>query len=122
MNLTGGRASAGRVAKYGRHLKLIDDPNERSSHRLATSKGGAIGILAAFMAVIIIVKMPAAFWMPASFLLLISLLSDRFDIAPVVRLLFNFSGSIIFFNGQFFRAVCRFVHHYYHGNFFKYRR
>jgi Fuc2NAc and GlcNAc transferase len=37
------------AARYGSTIGLADKPNERSSHRVVTPKGGGIGILAAMV-------------------------------------------------------------------------
>jgi len=92
-------AGAWFISKYGYHLDLLDRPKHRSSHRTATPRGGGIGILAGFITVAIALRLPMYFWLPASCLSAISFFSDRFEISPLFRLLFQFAASIIFLSG-----------------------
>lgn len=84
------------IVKYGHHLHLMDEPNYRSSHRIAKPKGGGIGMLIGFITAAIIVELPAAFWVPAALLSILSFMNDRFKISVLTRLLFQFATSIIF--------------------------
>ena len=92
-------AGAWFISKYGYHLDMLDRPKRRSSHQTATPRGGGVGILTGFIAVAIALKLPVSFWLPASCLSAISFLSDRFEILPLYRLLFQFAASIIFLAG-----------------------
>jgi len=92
-------AGAWIVGRYGHRLGLLDKPNDRSSHRHSTPKGGAVGILAAFILVSLALKLPGTFWMPAAMLSIISFIGDWFGISPYFRLLFQFAASIIFLAG-----------------------
>ena len=92
-------AGAWFISTYGHHLDLLDRPKHRSSHRTATPRGGGIGILAGFIAVAIALKLPVSFWLPASCLSAISFLSDRIEILPLYRLLFQFAAGLIFLAG-----------------------
>ena len=83
------------VGKYGHLLYLLDKPNERSSHRNITPKGGGIGILAAFIASTLLLRMSAFFWIPTAMMSVISLIGDRYPLSPTLRLLFQFSASMI---------------------------
>ena len=87
------------VSRYGHRLELLDKPNERSSHRAATPKGGGIGILAGFIVSAIFLKVSVFLWVPAVFLSLISLAGDRYHLSPIIRLLFQFAASFIFLFG-----------------------
>jgi UDP-N-acetylmuramyl pentapeptide phosphotransferase/UDP-N-acetylglucosamine-1-phosphate transferase len=88
-------AGAWLISKYGRHIGLLDKPNKRSSHNLATPKGGAVGILLAFFGVAIYLGIPPSFWLPAVFLAGLSFIGDRIDISPSWRLFFQFAASLI---------------------------
>jgi len=94
-----GFAGAGLIAKYGGNLKLLDIPTARSSHLTETPKGGGVGILSAFLAASLILRLPEYFWMPTVVLSLVSFVGDRFELSPVIRLVFQFTASIIFLFG-----------------------
>ena len=87
------------VSRHGHHLELLDKPNERSSHRTATPKGGGIGILLGFAVSALILKVSVFFWIPAVLLSVISLAGDRYHLAPIIRLIFQFAASFIFLAG-----------------------
>ena len=87
------------ISKYGHRFDLLDKPNERSSHYATTPKGGAVGILVAFIWVSLALKLPVTFWIPAAMLSIISFLGDRFEISPFFRLLFQFAASIVLLMG-----------------------
>jgi Fuc2NAc and GlcNAc transferase len=84
------------IGKYGHHFHLLDEPIFRSSHRTTRPKGGGIGILAGFITVAITLKLPAAFWVSAAALSIISFMSDRFKVSALFRLSFQVATSIIF--------------------------
>ncbi|MFX0197332.1 MAG: UDP-N-acetylmuramyl pentapeptide phosphotransferase, partial [Candidatus Hodarchaeota archaeon] len=94
-----GGIGAWSIAKYGMKLSLLDKPNSRSSHDTVTPKGGGIGILAAFFVCSIILSIPKSFWIPVVFLSLFSLLGDRSEIRPKVRLLFQLATGTILLIG-----------------------
>jgi Fuc2NAc and GlcNAc transferase len=93
-------AGAWLIGTYGKRLALIDRPNDRSSHQFAIPKGGGIGILAGFITAAIILGLPAAFWIPAAVLSIISFAGDRFEISSLFRLLAQFAASFIFLFGM----------------------
>ena len=93
-------AGAWLISKYGDRFDLLDKPDDLGSHSSATPKGGAVGILAAFIYVSIYLKLPVTFWIPAVILSIISFLGDRFDILPFFRLLFQFTASIVMLMGN----------------------
>jgi len=92
-------AGAWLVGRYGDRLELLDKPNERSSHRAATPKGGGIGILAGFIVSALLMKVSVFLWVPAALLSVISFVGDRYHLAPIIRLLFQFAASFIFLFG-----------------------
>ena len=92
------------IGRFAGKVGLLDHPNERSSHKEPTPRGGGIGILAAFLFVSIVAGVPLGFWAPAAFVALIGLLTDIFDFSPKVRLPFQFAAGGVFaagaLNGQ----------------------
>jgi len=84
------------ISRHGHRLYLLDQPNDRSSHRDTTPKGGGIGILAGYIAAAVFLRVSAFFWIPAVMLSLISLVGDRYHLAPLIRLIFQFTASFIF--------------------------
>jgi Fuc2NAc and GlcNAc transferase len=94
-----GGVGAWSIANFGKKLSLLDKPNSRSSHIAITPKGGGIGILAAFFICSIILSIPKSFWIPATFLSLLSLWGDRSEIRPKIRLLFQLALGTIFLIG-----------------------
>jgi Fuc2NAc and GlcNAc transferase len=65
---------------------LLDRPNERSSHRIVTPKGGGIGILGAFLMISVVTDLPLFFWLPLSMMACLAFIGDRFEVSPIVRL------------------------------------
>jgi Fuc2NAc and GlcNAc transferase len=88
-------AGAWFISKYGRQFGLLDKPNERSSHHLATPKGGAVGILLAFICASIYLDILPSFWLTATVLAGFSFIGDRIDISPLLRFFFQFAASLI---------------------------
>jgi Fuc2NAc and GlcNAc transferase len=83
------------ISKWGIRLSLMDLPNERSSHNTITPKGGGIGILAAFVFCSLYTKISYWFWVPATGVSVLGLLTDRFEITPQVRLILQFIAAFI---------------------------
>lgn len=75
---------------------FVDNPKERSSHERPTPKGGAIGILTAFIFSSVILDLPPTFWSPAVILALVSLWGDKYDLSPKIRLPFQLAAALIF--------------------------
>ncbi len=84
------------VSKFGSKLGLMDEPNGRSSHGTPIPKGGGIGILAAFIFASLLLEEPLAFWLPTTVLALFSLLGDRLEISPKIRLPIQFIVAMLF--------------------------
>ena len=80
---------------FGNRLGFLDLPDERSSHRVATPKGGGIGILAAFICLSIFYDISVSFWIPAAMVALVGLYSDRRDLSPGIRLLAHFIAALV---------------------------
>ena len=83
------------ISKWGIRLSLVDHPNERSSHNIVTPKGGGIGILVAFVFCSLYTKISYWFWVPATGVSVLGLLTDRFEITPQVRLILQFIAAFI---------------------------
>ena len=45
------------VRHYALHTNLLDHPNDRSSHTVPTPRGGGVGIVLSFLAIILVVGM-----------------------------------------------------------------
>jgi UDP-N-acetylmuramyl pentapeptide phosphotransferase/UDP-N-acetylglucosamine-1-phosphate transferase len=81
-----GSVGAWVIKEFAFKWDLVDNPEGRSSHDMPTPKGGAIGILAAFILASYVMKIPVIFWAPAAFLSLLSFFGDRFNLSPKLRL------------------------------------
>ena len=91
------------VIKCAGRLRLMDIPNDRSSHLRPTPRGGGLGIVAATIGGVIVlnaagVESAAPFLRPLVFgggaIAAISLVDDIRGVAPVVRLLCHFIVAI----------------------------
>ena len=83
------------ILKWGKLLGLLDKSNNRSSHEGVVPKGGGFGILVAFIFASIFLKMEIALWFPATILSLFSLLGDRTEISPTIRLPLQFIAAFV---------------------------
>lgn len=83
------------IGRYGNRIGLTDEPNERSSHKEPTPKGGGIGILAAFLFASIAIGIPILFWLPGVILGVLSFLGDKLDFSAKVRLLSQFAAAVV---------------------------
>lgn len=88
------------ICRYGTKFGLADEPNERSSHKEPTPKGGGIGILAAFLFASILLGFPPLFYLPAGILAALSFLGDKLDLSAKVRLLLQFSAAAVVLFGS----------------------
>ncbi len=82
------------IEQFGSKLGLIDLPNERSSHSKPTPKGGGIGILFVFIIISLLTQIPFIFWLPVVLLALVSLMGDKNDFSPILRLFFQLMAAI----------------------------
>ena len=87
------------IQKYGYWFGIIDVPNERSSHNQIVTKGGGIGILAAFVFCAFFLGLSGTFWVPALFLSIVSLFGDRVELSAKLRLIVQFICSLVFLAG-----------------------
>lgn len=100
-----GGAGAWFMSRYAFSLGLVDFPNSRSSHSSPTPRGGGVGLLLAFLAVSVVFTLaPVSFWVPATFLALVSFFDDRLDLSPTARLLFQFGAAAIVVFSAIFSA------------------
>ena len=83
------------IANCGHKLRLLDNPNGRSSHHVITPKGGGVGILAALVFGSLVLSIPKNFWISSTFLALISLWGDRHELSPKFRLSTQFIAALI---------------------------
>ena len=92
-----GALGAWAIARVAERLGLIDVPNERSSHRQVTPKGGGIGILGAFILSSVFAGLGVLVWIPLAVIAVLSFVGDRVGFSPKVRLLaqFVFVGALV---------------------------
>jgi len=90
-----GIAGAWFITNYGRKLRLLDNPNDRSSHRVTTPKGGGVGILITFIFISLLFSIPKYFWISSGFLAIISFWGDRQELSPNFRLSAQFIAALI---------------------------
>lgn len=81
-----GIAGALVVSQIGDKIGFLDLPNERSSHRTPTPRGGGIGIFAAFLLSAAATDLAMTFWLPISALSILAFYGDRIDLSPKLRL------------------------------------
>jgi len=96
MCLAAGGAGAWLIAHFGDAIGLLDKPNDRSSHSSLIPKGGGIGILAAFLFVSVWEGLPSLWWIPAGALAIFSLIGDRIEMSPNLRLISQFVAAWAF--------------------------
>ncbi len=90
------------ILKHANIWGLLDHSNNRSSHKGIIPKGGGIGVLAAFVITSILIKISPSFWIPATILSFISLIGDRKEVTPKLRLPIQFILAIFF-------VICAFI-------------
>lgn len=88
-----GTLGAFAISKTGYRLNLIDRPSDRSSHFREIPKGGGAGVLIAFCLTASWIGFPILIWLPAATLSLISLLGDRIDLSPKIRMVTQFIAA-----------------------------
>lgn len=93
------------IACYAAQVGLVDKPCDRSSHVQPTPKGGGIGILMAFVLVALVLNLKVWMWLPAVLLAIVSLIGDRRDINPILRLLLQFGAAICMLLGGYFSGA-----------------
>jgi len=98
------------VSRLGPKLGLCDIPCERSSHQVPTPKGGGIGIAMAFLFLSFFLNIPIFLWGPAILLSFFSLVGDRYEISPLIRLVAQFAAAIVVLVGLFLSSPRVFWH------------
>lgn len=95
------------VSRHAEWLGLVDDPCERSSHVLPTPKGGGIGILAAFTVSSLLMDIPSWLLLSAVLLALVSLVGDRRELKPSLRLVIQFGAALVVLLGGYLNGAIK---------------
>ncbi|MBI9089848.1 MAG: glycosyltransferase family 4 protein [Desulfobacterium sp.] len=75
-----------------------DNPNHRSSHRVATPKGAGLGFLAALVVASCWLEMDLLFWFPLGLVSLIGFIDDRRGLPALLRLIIHLvAGYLLVF-------------------------
>jgi UDP-N-acetylmuramyl pentapeptide phosphotransferase/UDP-N-acetylglucosamine-1-phosphate transferase len=74
------------ISVFAGVLRLVDVPNERSSHRAVTPKGGGVGIAGGFLVASVMAGLSAHMWLPLLVMAGLALLGDWIELSPKVRL------------------------------------
>jgi len=90
-----GAAGAWLIAGTTFRERLLDTPNERSSHTVPTPRGGGVGILAAFIMAGLTLRIPTTFLLAAILISAVSFYGDYFRISVRFRLLFQVISTLI---------------------------
>lgn len=90
------------VLCWGEKYGFTDLATKRSSHQGTVPKGGGIGILAAFIFVSLILKMPLLIWGSIALVSMLSLYGDKNNLSPKFRLLVHFIAGIGILIGVYF--------------------
>jgi Fuc2NAc and GlcNAc transferase len=85
------------ISKYALAFGLVDLPNERSSHRIPTPRGGGIGICAAVIFAAVFFHIPLVVTLSVAVLAIASFLDDRWGLRVAIRFIIQFgcAASII---------------------------
>ncbi|OGW67458.1 MAG: hypothetical protein A3J72_01815 [Nitrospirae bacterium RIFCSPHIGHO2_02_FULL_40_19] len=96
------------VSRLGKRFGLIDNPNERSSHSIATPRGGGVGIWISFIVIgfLLIDQEYRLLIFVVGCIGLLGLINDRCEISSKLRLLFQLILSativVVYANISFF--------------------
>lgn len=77
----------------GPRIGIIDRPGLRSSHSQNTPKGAGIGLLVTFVICGISLDFPFRKMLPASVLSLVSLIGDKTEVSPKIRLVIQIAAA-----------------------------
>lgn len=99
MNIIIGALIAWLIAKFGPRVRLVDYPKDRSSHSYPVPKGGAFGVVVAFLTSSLLLKIDVWLWAPAVAIGLIGLLNDWVELLPKLRLFLHILAAVIFLLG-----------------------
>ena len=91
-----GAAGAWLIAGIPFREHLLDAPNERSSHSVPTPRGGGVGILAAFIAAGLTLRIPTTFLFAAIFISAVSFYGDYFRLSVKFRFLAQLLAALVF--------------------------
>ncbi len=100
-----GAAGALAASRFAGKTGFLDFPNERSSHRTPTPRGGGIGMFAAFVLSAVASGAPAAFLFPIGTVSAMALCGDRFPLSPALRLYGQLFLSLSLVMGMGIRAA-----------------
>jgi Fuc2NAc and GlcNAc transferase len=75
--------------------RLLDTPNERSSHTIPTPRGGGVGILAAFIVAGLTLRIPTTFLFAVILISAVSFFGDYFRISVKFRLVVQVFSTLI---------------------------
>lgn len=100
-----GALGAWLVSRHAARLGLVDEPCERSSHARPTPKGGGLGILAAFLFAALALKLETWLWLPPALLAVVSLIGDRRELRPRLRLLLQFTAALAVLLGAYLNGA-----------------
>jgi Fuc2NAc and GlcNAc transferase len=90
-----GAAGAWLIAGMPFRERLLDTPNERSSHTIPTPRGGGVGILAAFILAGITLQIPTTLLFAAILISAVSFFGDYFRISVKFRLVVQVFSTLI---------------------------
>jgi Fuc2NAc and GlcNAc transferase len=91
-----GAAGAWLIAGMPFRERLLDTPNERSSHAIPTPRGAGIGILAAFILAGLTLRIPTTFLFAAVIISVVSFYGDYVRISVQLRLVLQILSTFIF--------------------------
>ena len=91
-----GAAGAWLIAGIPFREHLLDTPNERSSHTELTPRGGGVGILAAFVAAGLTLRIPTTFLFAAVLISIVSFYGDYIRISVKFRLAVQLVAAMLF--------------------------
>lgn len=91
-----GAAGAWLIATTPFRQKLLDTPNERSSHTFATPRGAGVGILAAFIMAGMTLHLPTTFLFAVFLISAVSFYEDYIRISVTFRLFVQALCTVIF--------------------------
>jgi len=97
-----GGAGAWLISRWGHNLGLLDEANQRSSHKGAIPKGGGIGILSVFIFASLVLNLPFLIWGCISIASVSSFYGDKKDISPKIRLLIQLLSGVGMLIGLFY--------------------
>ncbi len=90
-----GAVGAWLISRLGFRMGFVDMPTHRSSHCIPTPKGGGVGILLAFIAGCCFYHVSVYFFLSATIVSVMSLMGDRMNISPIVRLVIQFGAAFL---------------------------